>query len=401
MADAKFSIAQINITNNLRVVAREVSNPLAEVANVIYLAPHSGIRNIVITGLAAKTHYFDFYETTATSGSSPIGTFLTTFTIDLGLVNQSLVEFIEFVVGDVDAPANGDTDYVNTSLDGIDEANLQISQRSVGIRSWNDEIELLSGGGFSLLNGELFNELDRWFIMVTKEATSVAPPASGNVFDDVKFINGNITIDNTHYNNLLVMAGSSGWQEIEFEDLSTIPNKTRFSFNTLDGTATGVIIKIKAGASGTIQTGFIGGDTIFYLRKYETVSFIVYDEVLWLYDGKGNWDNVGDIKYGENINGTCIKEEGQWVDIDDEPRFFYWFVNKLPLGYLAASSTTETGKFFIDLPNNRFRMPNADNRLLLSANTSNPGNENNITANTSNPTNTIARVKYQFLNRVL
>ena len=48
MADAKFSIGQLNITGNLRVIAREVANPLVEVANIIYTAPHPSIRNIIM-----------------------------------------------------------------------------------------------------------------------------------------------------------------------------------------------------------------------------------------------------------------------------------------------------------------------------------------------------------------
>ena len=48
-----------------------------------------------------------------------------------------------------------------------------------------------------------------------------------------------------------------------------------------------------------------------------------------------------------------------------EQRLFYWFVNRLPIGYLAASSTTEITKWFIDMPNNRFRMPNTTGRLPL------------------------------------
>lgn len=404
MADAKFSIGQVNITNNLRVIAREVANPTIEVANVIYTAPHPSIRNILITGLNPKTHYFDFYETTASSGSSPIGTLLATFTIDIGLINQSTIEIIEFIVGDTGAPAHGDVNYVNTDLDGIDTSHIEVVQRSIGPRSWNDEISLYAGGGFTLLGGELFNQDDRWFLTVVKDETVAAPSGTANLFDDVKFITANTTINSTHYNNLLIMSAASGWTEVTFPNLSSIPNKTRFTFNTLDGTATGT--KIIMGGTGIIQ--FNGsGETTFYLRRYEVVSFIVYSGVLFLYDGKGNWDRVGDQVIAEKSKSnftdeTTLKEWGQWVDIDDEPRLFYWFVNKLPSDYLATSSATEFHKWYIDLPNNRFRVPNSPGHLLSPASTlSYPGSNGVLPVNTSPPTTYSLSFVSNHINRIL
>ena len=228
MADAKFSKGQVNITNNLRLIAREVGNPTIEVSNVIYLAPHLTIRNIIVSGLAPVIHYFDFYETTATSGSSPIGTLLATFTIDVGLINQSVIELIEFIVGAVNAPANGDVNYINTTLNGVTTSHLQVMQRSVGVRSWADEIILYAGGGFTLLNGELFNQDDRWFITVIRTATVPAPVSSGTLYEGLKLVSADFTINSTYYNNLILASGGAGWIVATMPSLSTIPDFTKF-----------------------------------------------------------------------------------------------------------------------------------------------------------------------------
>lgn len=80
---------------------------------------------------------------------------------------------IEFVVGGTgpNDPAPGSVSYVNTSLDGSDYI---VNQRGVGIRSWADEIQLLPGGGFTLLNGETFVDQDRWFLNGAKTLSEAA-----------------------------------------------------------------------------------------------------------------------------------------------------------------------------------------------------------------------------------
>lgn len=412
MADAKFSIGQVNITNNLRVIAREVASPTVEVANVIYTTPHPSIRNILITGLNPKTHYFDFYQTTASSGSSPVGTLLATFTIDVGLINQSTIEIIEFIVGDAGAPAHGDVNYINTDLDGIATTHLQVVQRSIGPRSWDDEITLYSGGGFTLLGGELFNEDDRWFITVVKDASVVVPQITTALYEGIKIKSADFTIDSTYYNKLILTAGGTGWIKATMPDLSTIPDFTKFTFNNQDGIATGLIIYVPIGTISTIN-GI--SDTSFYLRKYEVVTFIVYQGTLILIDGKGNWDRVGEQivldtpKYSDtNIDTYTAKENGQFINIEDEPRLFYWYVNKLPLDYLASSSTTDLGKWFIDMPNNRFRMPSifngtASGNVLQTSNneTDVPGFTRSVSANNAVPINELFKKKHIIYNRIL
>lgn len=406
MADAKFSIGQLNITGNLRVIAREVANPLVEVANIIYTAPHPSIRNIIITGLNAKPHYFDFYETSATSGSSPIGTLIARHYQDLGLLNEYTVLFYEFIVGATGAPVEGDVDYTNTDLADLETDNIQVVQRSIGPRSWTDEIDFKTGGGFTLLNGEKFSNDDRWFITAIKKSTVVTPPSISAVYSSVKIENSDFTIDSTYYNSLILLYATTGWVKATMPDLSTIPDLTKFTFNLQQGTATGLIIDIP---NGTLYP--INGieDSKFYLRKYEVATFIVYQGTLILIDGKGNWDKVGhQVSFEARTDGvftdkTTIQEVEQWIDIDDEPRLFYWYVNKLPSTYLATnfSSYSELGKWAIDLPNNRFRTPESRGRAFLHDSGVTPGSQNYRAANTSAPTSNIVLFNTAIFSRIL
>jgi len=80
---------------------------------------------------------------------------------------------IEFMVGGTgpNDPVAGSSSYVNASLDGADYI---VTQRGVGVRSWVDEIQLLPGGGFTLLNGETFVDQDRWFLNGAKTVSEAA-----------------------------------------------------------------------------------------------------------------------------------------------------------------------------------------------------------------------------------
>jgi len=407
MADAKFSIGQINITDYLRVIGREVAKPSVEVYNQTFAAPHPAIRNFVITGLNSVTHYFDFYETSSTGST---GTLLATFTIDVGLINQSTIEIIEFKVGDTGAPANGAVNYINTTLDGIATTHLEVFQRSVGIRSWIDEITPYTGGGFTLLGGELFNQDDRWFINVIKDVTVASPSGSTKLYDAIINPTTSFTINSSHYNNLMLMAGDIGtkWDVITFNSVASIPNGTRFTINTMNTNSIGVKLFCVA---GTIYFNTQLSGQEFYLRKNETVSLIVQGGGLYIYEGKGNWDKVGEQVFIETLNNTSnideytIKEQGQWVNIEDEPRLFYFYVNRLPVNYIATDpySYSEMNKWGIDFINNKFRMPNTIGSVnrALAINASFPGTYDIIQANTSAPVLSIIQTNRTFFNRIL
>ena len=66
--------------------------------------------------------------------------------------NGNLEVLVTFVVGDPGAPANEDTQYINTDVTG----NLLIEKNGVGALIEGTDYDLLPGGGFELLGGGMF-----------------------------------------------------------------------------------------------------------------------------------------------------------------------------------------------------------------------------------------------------
>jgi hypothetical protein len=403
MADAKFSIALVNIASNLRIIARETTSPLIEVYNQIIVNPSSNV-NVVVTGLRPVPHYFDFYETTATSGASPLGTKRSTFYQDLSLSLDFNLKFIEFTV-DVDGPSNGDTQYINTDLNDIDTDNIQVSQRSIGFRSWGSEIQAIAGGGFELLGGELFNGLDKWFITYQVKTVNSQPIMVANKFADVKFFASTISLNSTHYNTLILDSGNvRGWQDMYMPLQTQIPNYTTFTINLVGSNVKGLTIYNN---NGTFRG--INGN-VFYLRKGEWITFMSYANELIIIDGKGNWDKVGEqiIKeqhQSNTVDEYSIKEWGQTVNVDDEKRFFYWFVNRLNPSYLATNvnNQNEKGKFFIFNGAIQFRMPDSTSRNNqgIGQGNSTPGTFVYLRANLLPPDSSFLIQTLQHFSRIL
>jgi hypothetical protein len=282
---------------------------------------------------------------------------LATFTIDVGLINQTALTFIEFLVGgsgDHD-PATGTDTYTNPDIDG---ATYQVSQRGVGPRSFDaHEIQTVAGGGFKLLNGEKFNSGDRWFIIVAQTSTTHVPVISKALFVDIIEINANVTIGTTHFNKMLEANASALVITATFPSLGTIPEDTMFGFNTHAGSQRYFAIQLASGETMRFQRGL---KNITWLGQAETLIIIKKGSLLKVLDYGGDYPRVGEkVKSDlQPLNG--LPETGGWYNIADVPRFFYEFVNKIPLGQLSAivsGNVSERTKFAIDSIGGRFWMP--------------------------------------------
>lgn len=356
MASAKFSIGQVSITGSLRIVGREVLYPLAEVYDQIYDPPHPTVRNIVIDGLNPVMHYFDFYETT-----DPMvqGTLLGTFTIDVGLISTTAIEFIEFVVDGpgADDPVNGAINYVNTDLDG---AVYIVTQRGVGPRSWDDEITPYAGGGFTLLNGETFISQDRWFLTVAKTIQVATNTVSRGLFIDIEEISADKTINATDYNKLLEMVGTGTIRTITFPVLSSIPEDVIFGFNTHFSTLRYTAIQLQA------------GDVIRFRGEEKNIIWLGQNETLIVEKKAGKLKTLsyeGDyLRLGEKVSSdiapaNSLPEIGGWFEFAEYPRFYYDYVAKIPLGQLssvsdiAADLNNARQRFSIDSAGSHFWIP--------------------------------------------
>ena len=338
MASAKFSIGQVSITGSLRIVAREVLFPLAEVYNQLYPAPHPTVRNIVIDGLNPVMHYFDFYET-----SDPLvqGTLLSSFTIDVGLLNVVAFDFIEFKVDgeEVNDPAAGSTTYNNTSIAGKE---YMVSQRGIGTRSFEDELLLLPAGGFQLLNGETFISQDRWFLTVANTVTVSGGGGGGGgtspgrgLFTDIIEVTADRTITNDDYNKQFEITGAGVIRTLTFPLLGTIPEDTIFGINTHYTTVRYTAVQLQSGES----IRFCGSErNVLWLGKNETLIFEKKNGFFKVLSYEGDYKRLGEKVKSDIAPVNSLPETGSWYEFVEYPRFYYDYVSKIPPAQLALAS---------------------------------------------------------------
>jgi hypothetical protein len=373
MAEAKFSIGQVNITGYLRVIAREMTDTgpsPAESANVVYAPPQPTTRNIVIADLNPIPYQFEFYES---DDGIALGVLLASYVIDVGKIFQAIMTLYEFKVGRGEAndPAANATQYTNSALAGFTAERLIVTQRVVGPRSFlMGEIEVLDAGGFKFPDDsdEVFNDQDFWTVWALNLITVQDPVnITRGRFKDIIEFDDDLTITDDHYDCLLEAAGpDTDLLTLTFPPLAGIPNDVAFGITTHGGDQRYVAIQL----DGSDICRFMR-DTknIFWLGKNETIYVIIKDGIMKVSDYNGDYARVGqkvkrDIDFttdpGDESPLNIVAEVGGWLLIADYPRLYYEFVNKLPpaqLSAVVAGVVTDKTKFAIDAPNVRFWIP--------------------------------------------
>lgn len=384
----------LNITGYLRVVAREVANPTAEVANQVYNPPQPTTLNIIVPtegpDLNPVPHYFDFYE--SIDGIS-IGTLLSTFEIDVGKVLQTAFTIYEFTVDGPnlnDPPANTNI-WNNTALAGIPAAQIVANQRGIGPRSFTDEITDLDTGGIQLQGSETFTSGDKWFVMVSNTIEiQTPPPVSKGLYTDILPFTGSFPITNIHYYKLLEANGpSSNILTITFPALSGIPDNVLFGITTQYGLQRYVAVQLQTGDFCRLMGV---QKNKFWLGRGEDIMFIKKGTLLKVGYYNGDYLRLGEIVEGNTPPLNSLAETGGWKLYSDYPRLFYDYINLIPTGELAAKANidalvaTELTKFSIDNAGSRFWMP--DTGGYFKRNTD-PNNNIDFSRTTGNYTGSV------------
>lgn len=171
LIDQSYFIAEINIAGTSRPEVADTLNALVSKYEPMFLRDVLGIElsALFVAGLTGPVdqRYLDILNGKVFqigSMSYRWRGLVEDSTLSIGNTSATSIEFEVGGAGPND-PVDGSSNYVNSSLDGADYI---VTQRGVGIRSWVDEIQLLPGGGFTLLNGETFQDEDRWFITGAK-----------------------------------------------------------------------------------------------------------------------------------------------------------------------------------------------------------------------------------------
>jgi hypothetical protein len=368
MANANFSLGQVNITDYLIVQFRKVSNPTVIADSQVFPPPQPTTRNISFVGLDPTTYYVDFRE--SVDGIS-LGLLLASYVYDVK--NQQIVAEFRYYVVDGSGPndpASGQDTLSDPYLDGktIQTVYKEGFRPLVPPPYIFKEFDLVAGGGIQLLNGQLFSSAEIVVIWISY-VTSAAVTNNAVVFAGVKTITADTLLDPTYYGNRIKCHGAGSRLVVTFPPLASIPDNTLFYFTTNKGTQ--------------IQTKFVPnpGDLFEYSGDDLPEISLGTGEHLWIcksatrlevIHGHPNIQQVGQRFPGswkDHIN--ALPEDGRLIDGDDYPRPWYWVKNKLPATHYIVDDNVinggythpagKEGLFVIHSTLKKMRLPNSQN----------------------------------------
>lgn len=365
MANANFSLGQVNITDFLIVQFRKVSTPTVIAASQVFAPPQPTTRNISFTGLDPTTYYVDFRES---SDGISLGLLLASYVYDVK--NQMIVaEFRYYLVdgGGAHDPASGQDTLTDPYLNGktIQSIYKEGFRPLVPPSETFKEYDLVAGGGFKLLNGQLFSGGE---VVVVWIAYTVSAPSStsAGAFKGVKLIDVNTTLDATYYGYRIKCHSTGSRLVVTFPALASIPDETPFYFTTNKGSQ----FQTRFLTTGGELFEFAGDDLQeITMGKGEQMWIVKNGSRFEVIDAHANAQQVGQRFPGtwkDHVN--TMPEDGRLLDGDDYPRPWWWISAKLPAthyivddavvggGYLHPAG--KEGLFVIHSTLKKFRMPN-------------------------------------------
>jgi hypothetical protein len=129
-------------------------------------------------------------------------------------------------------PVDGDTQYVDTALDGL---SYLVNKVGAGIMQWGSEIQMIAGGGFEYIDGQVFSGQDEYTIIVANSTVATSAAASTSDLTDVIEHIANATLTSTHRNKLNVFNFAGTTAVLTMETLVGVANKTLYAFSTHRG----------------------------------------------------------------------------------------------------------------------------------------------------------------------
>jgi hypothetical protein len=373
MAQIRLSIATVNITNDLIVIARKTTTPLVIEAQEVYNAPHPTTRNVVLPAsgdIDPVIYYVDFYES---SNGVSLDLLLASFQYDLK--NNIIIFERRFYVVNGPAltdPAPNQKILSDVYLDG--KTITGFFKTGYGYLRPNTEpvIEWVpyAGGGIELQDPLQFSDGEVYCVEISY-LTAQTQVGGGGLYSGVELIDTTMTL-NSSYRNKRLRCESAGSNilVVTLEALASVPDGTFYHFTSNGGNQN--------------QTRILpdGSETIKYNgENYEEMSF-GKGEFLRIVKVGSFWEaelahhNI--LQVGERFSGTwkdhpsCKPEEASILyDGDEWPRIWWWIKNKLPITHYIADDNVinvgythpanRVGQFVIHSTLKKFRLPNTQN----------------------------------------
>jgi hypothetical protein len=325
----------VTTTSDIILVVREKSAPLAEVFRQFYAAPHTQ-RNLTVDELTPVIHIVQVWST---SDGTTLEQLKGQCDIDASISNDAAFTLIQFIVdrGQTGSPtydpvSNQDS-YVNPELDG---KNYAVFKPGYGALVWDIHIELLTGGGFKYINGQLFSSEEEYTVMVFNTVQTSTSSSSKSFPEDFVEVTEDETFDSSYYNKMIEANGSSPILTITMPSLASIPDNTKFGINTHNGSQRYITLQLDTGEYCRVAGQ---NRNAIYVGKAEEVVFQKKGTYLRIVYWNGDYLRVGERVKADGIAPiNSFQEIGGWYTKTDYPRIFEWYVNELPVDELGTGT---------------------------------------------------------------
>jgi hypothetical protein len=316
----------------------------AEINRLPIPAPHTSPQDLDFINVAAKTYNVKIHET---PDGTTLGNLRHDFWVDASLQKLKAYTVKTFQVGlgrgtPYFDPTDGDGDYINTDLNGLD---YTVFKPGYGPLDWASNITPYTGGGFSFTDGQKFGQDEIYTLLVSNLVSQPLQQTGVGYPDDVVSITADTSFTSSHYNKLLEIDSSTPLLTITIADITTIPDGTQWGINTekhndqlrycILQLPTGVFCYVNGSQINAIPIG-----------RAEEPTFIKKGSSIRIVNWEGDRRRVGEKVFVDGIppaNGLPLI--GGWKLKTDYPRLFPWYVNKLPLSELGTGTddVTPTG----------------------------------------------------------
>lgn len=373
MGEIRLSVGQVNISNYLIVNIREVGNPGVIVQNHVEPPPVPASFNLLFTGLADVVHYVDFRS--SADGINQ-GLLLGTFVYDVK--NEIVVSEKRFYT--VDGPGTYDpTSSDSTIVDPYLDGKVVSTVYKEGYRPLEPAVEFDHTGdtiSFLQTNLQTFGAFEKFCVEIVYK-TAVPSGGAGAFPADIIELTADTSLVDIHQNKLMEVNGSGTLLTITMPAFTTIPEGTKYAFQTDHGSQRNAVIVLDPGSVNFAWVDGVQRSTL-YMGKGEYLALIKKGSYMRVLEWRGDYSKVGELVYKDipPING--VAHQGTWDDIAGYPRLYNWYILNLDPSYLGSGtypsipSGVNRHKWCIDLVNGKLWFPDFGGLFLRV--TDNDGN---------------------------
>lgn len=353
MANIQASIsATPGITNYLIITLYKTTAPTSEIDRIVKPAPHTSPYNFEFTDLDAGEYIVNIYESV---DGSTLGILKIDFWVQ-ARTTQSLITVGYFKVDGVDAndPNDGDSQYLNPALDGVDIQLLFLE----GVGPLKEDVKWQQvSGGLGLLGGDKFIHNQEWTYVYSAVVDATSSPSPTVPFTSilVKTSNHSLTTDEL---GKIVVLSNAGVIDSTLPNIATVTDEKGFLFQCESPSG-----MVEAYGSDVIR--FRGQDVSYiYFGIGESAKLIKGGGKWYVIDAQGSWDKIGERVFVDAIGDNMMVSRGDEISCDGTiyRRIYDWVTNLPPsqqVSFLTWNGSDTKKKFWgVDTATKKLKVPN-------------------------------------------